>query len=67
MNRGVPPTAANARTGEFTPPGVTCRARSNHACEAAEEGEDTWAFSPTPCAPDELRSTAGTGEALKFG
>ena len=23
MNRGVPPTARNARTGEFTPPGIT--------------------------------------------
>jgi hypothetical protein len=29
MNRGVPPTAPNARTGEFTPPGVTSRARAN--------------------------------------
>src|SRR5690606_7297225 len=29
MNRGVPPTAANARTGEFTPPGVAAVARSN--------------------------------------
>src|SRR6266851_7698267 len=29
MNRGTPPTAPNARTGEFTPPGVTSRARGN--------------------------------------
>src|SRR5580692_13208057 len=29
MNRGTPPTAPNARTGEFTPPGVTLRARAN--------------------------------------
>ena len=29
MNRGVPPTALKARTGEFTPPGVTASARSN--------------------------------------
>ncbi len=29
MNRGVPPTARKARTGEFTPPGVTAAARSN--------------------------------------
>src|ERR1700691_5060133 len=28
MNRGTPPTAPNARTGEFTPPGVTSRARA---------------------------------------
>ncbi len=35
MKRGVPPTASNARTGEFTPPGITARARSNIAREAA--------------------------------
>jgi hypothetical protein len=35
MKRGVPPTALNARTGEFTPPGVTARARSNQASLAA--------------------------------
>src|SRR5574337_2017330 len=29
MKRGVPPTALNARTGEFTPPGITRRASSN--------------------------------------
>jgi hypothetical protein len=29
MNLGTPPTAPNARTGEFTPPGVTSRARAN--------------------------------------
>ena len=28
MKRGVPPTARNARTGEFTPPGMTFCARS---------------------------------------
>src|SRR3954447_8672986 len=27
--RGVPPTARKARTGEFTPPGISARARSN--------------------------------------
>src|ERR1039457_6923928 len=31
MNRGTPPTAPNARTGEFTPPGVASRARANSA------------------------------------
>src|SRR5579859_2437331 len=31
MNRGVPPTEPNARTGEFTPPGVTSSARANRA------------------------------------
>src|SRR4051812_37870527 len=34
MNRGVPPTAPNARTGELTPPGVTASARANSASEA---------------------------------
>src|SRR5881397_1475559 len=29
MKRGVPPTARKARTGEFTPPGISARARSN--------------------------------------
>jgi hypothetical protein len=29
-NRGAPPTADHARTGEFTPPGIVRRARSNH-------------------------------------
>ena len=31
MKRGVPPTAPNARTGEFTPPGVTAWPRANHS------------------------------------
>ena len=35
MKRGVPPTAVNARTGEFTPPGVTARARSKSAALAS--------------------------------
>ena len=34
MKRGVPPTASNARTGEFTPPGVTARARAKSSPEA---------------------------------
>ena len=29
MNRGVPPTPRKARTGEFTPPGMTSCARAN--------------------------------------
>src|SRR4051794_37555250 len=33
MNRGVPPTALNARTGELTPPGVPACARANRAAE----------------------------------
>src|SRR3954470_18187473 len=33
MNRGVPPTARNARTGELTPPGTMALARSKRAWE----------------------------------
>ena len=46
MNRGVPPTALNARTGELTPPGVTPRARSNRAVEAVVSGDVTDSLSP---------------------
>src|SRR6185436_8577991 len=35
MNTGVPPTALNARTGEFTPPGNSACARSNRLAERA--------------------------------
>ena len=34
MNRGVPPTARKARTGEFTPPGMTAWARASSTSEA---------------------------------
>jgi len=60
MNRGVPPTALNARTGEFTPPGVTALARVNSSSEpvvfavvllvvlgGATLAEFTWPFSPS--------------------
>jgi hypothetical protein len=33
MNTGVPPTPLNARTGELTPPGMSCRARWKAASE----------------------------------
>src|SRR6478609_7340641 len=52
MKRGVPPTALNARTGEFTPPGVTACARAKSAAEAATSdvevltGKSTSSFSP---------------------
>ncbi|GEB58474.1 hypothetical protein GCM10017674_45490 [Streptomyces gardneri] len=39
MNRGVPPTARKARTGEFTPPGVTRDARSKSVCETGASYE----------------------------
>src|SRR5882757_9626618 len=35
MNRGVPPTALNARTGELTPPGMYCCALTNAVWELA--------------------------------
>ncbi|GEL16390.1 hypothetical protein PA7_02270 [Pseudonocardia asaccharolytica DSM 44247 = NBRC 16224] len=38
MNRGVPPTALNARTGELTPPGMALLARSNIWAEACAAG-----------------------------
>src|SRR5437867_5281012 len=37
MNRGVPPTALNARTGELTPPGMTRCARANSSSERVIE------------------------------
>src|SRR5215831_8205073 len=33
MNSGVPPTAWNARTGEFTPPGIRRCARANSSSD----------------------------------
>jgi hypothetical protein len=33
MNRGVPPTEPNARTGELTPPGIIVFARVNSLLE----------------------------------
>src|SRR5436305_724208 len=33
MNRGMPPTALKARTGEFTPPGMAAQARENSSAE----------------------------------
>jgi hypothetical protein len=33
MKWGDPPTALKARTGEFTPPGVTLTARANSFCD----------------------------------
>src|ERR1700676_2385963 len=35
MNRGVPPTDVKARTGEFTPPGITAHASANSRADAA--------------------------------
>src|SRR5580692_11800535 len=40
MNLGTPPTAPKARTGEFTPPGITSRARS--------KSSSLWSLKVTP-------------------
>jgi hypothetical protein len=46
MNNGVPPTLRNARTGEFTPPGISRPARANSAsltgpaeCDQCDTGD----------------------------
>src|SRR5262249_33542158 len=36
MNRGVPPTPRNARTGEFTPPGIRFCAVENNCSDLLE-------------------------------
>src|SRR6266699_1780762 len=48
-NSGSPPTALKARTGEFTPPGMTWRAFSNRLREMA----------PTGSAPEQARRLLG--------
>src|ERR1700712_5014995 len=44
MKRGVPPTERKARTGEFTPPGVTRDARANSAALAGAAVTSKWSF-----------------------
>jgi hypothetical protein len=43
MNRGVPPTDRNARTGEFTPPGIIVFARANSLPEVVVVSRGTFA------------------------
>ena len=38
MKRGVPPTALNARTGEFTPPGIRRCARAKSSSDWVMRG-----------------------------
>src|SRR4029078_13418812 len=33
MNKGLPPTRRNARTGELTPPGISSSAAANNCCD----------------------------------
>src|SRR5256884_196438 len=44
--KGVPPTARNARTGEFTPPGSTAFARSKSSSERVTSGRPPGSRSP---------------------
>jgi hypothetical protein len=46
MNRGVPPTELNARTGEFTPPGIIVFARANSLLEVVVVRRGTGASAP---------------------
>src|SRR5689334_1728278 len=45
MNRGVPPTALKARTGEFTPPGMAAHAREKSSAETVST-PSVWQSSP---------------------
>src|SRR5687768_6320597 len=60
---GVPPTERKARTGEFTPPGMTREARSKSSSFVTAP---SWGCAPDPSAlarsPRELRSREHVGE-----
>src|SRR5215472_11866667 len=66
MNTGSPPTAPNARTGEFTPPGITARARRNSVAESGAlvcgSRESTAWIIAGPLSEDLF---AGVGQELK--
>ena len=57
MNRGVPPTELNARTGEFTPPGMSAHASAKSAAEVAVAGEVLRMATSLPA--ESNRSTTG--------
>src|SRR3569833_3152799 len=67
MNRGVPPTAPNARTGELTPPGTTAPARANSSCEIWSEV--TFAVSQTSLTHvrEDLQYAYGVGQCGVLG
>ncbi len=58
MNRGVPPTAVKARTGELTPPGMTAHASANSCAEAVGR----WAWPPVsqPAVTRQLQGVVST-------
>src|SRR5246500_4905047 len=66
MKRGVPPTAVKARTGEFTPPGMTAQASSNRAAEVLTAAA-AWSVLPmTTSVPASMRrSTTGCKSRLR--
>src|SRR4051812_28976494 len=59
MNRGVPPTPPNARTGELTPPGVTTHARA-YSSALRVAGIGIRAIQPAP-RNDGTRHRCGAG------
>ena len=61
MNRGTPPTAPNARTGEFTPPGVTSRARANSDSLRAGHARVSHGASQASTMYSSSRSASGSG------
>src|SRR5271157_1711012 len=74
MKRGTPPTTPNARTGEFTPPGVTSRARANSESlrgvrgvvppESAERGV-RGVVPPESAEPSDTLGLAGVDDVLQ--
>src|SRR3990167_4054721 len=61
MKRGVPPTALKARTGEFTPPGITFCARSKScALVSVPRGKELWSFMAS-------MDVSGAGHVAFFG
>src|ERR1700756_4768792 len=66
MKRGVPPTAVKARTGEFTPPGMTAQASSNRAAEVLTAAA-AWSVLPmtTSVPACSRRSTTGCKSWLR--
>ena len=60
MNRGVPPTAVKARTGEFTPPGMTAQASSN-SCAEVRTRASAWSVLPMPTSVPAFSTRSTTG------
>src|SRR5436190_21807550 len=61
MNTGTPPTAPNARTGEFTPPGMTAQARRKSKPDSSP------LLIPWPPSPARAASRAGPAAGVSHG